>query len=247
MGKICAMILPYTTYKLPRWLGGLTFSLNPGPWNVKEHTLLYIMASIASMPPYITHMFVVQEKYYGIKHGVWYEVLMILSGDMIGFGMAGFCRGLTVKPASMIWPQNLVTCALMNTLHAEEERETGGTSRPRFFSYILLGSFVFYFFPGMRIYLKGMVCSLLVLCRIHIYRFVDVLLGMLDMARERDGQPIVRGIQWTGDGAFDIRLGANLMGWEPADDPLVDTCERVCEFCCDPVDRGPDRLLHQRQ
>lgn len=151
MGKICAMILPYMTYKLPRWLGGLSFSLNPGPWNIKEHTLLYIMASIASMPPYITHMFVVQGKYYGIKHGFWYEILMVLSCDVTGFGMAGFCRGLTVKPASMLWPQNLVTCALMNTLHAEEEKETGGTSKPKFFSYILLGSFVFYFFPGMRI------------------------------------------------------------------------------------------------
>ena len=150
MGKICATIFPYTTYKFPRWLGGTAFSFNPGPWNVKEHTLLYIMASIASMPPYITHMFAVQEKYYGIKRGVWYEILMVLSCDLTGFGMAGFCRGLTVKPASMVWPQNLVTSALMNTLHAEEERETGGTSRPRFFSYIFLGSFVFYFFPGTK-------------------------------------------------------------------------------------------------
>ena len=197
--------------------------------------------------PYITHMFVVQEKYYGIKHGVLYEILMILSCDLTGFGMAGFCRGLTVKPASMIWPQNLVTCTLMNTLHAEEERETGGTSRPKFFSYILLGSFVFYFFPGMRIYLKGMVDSLLFFYRFHIYRSVDVLPGMLDMARKRDGKPVVRGIQRTGDGASDIRLGTNLMGWKSADDPLVDTRKHICEFRSDPVDRGPDRLLNQRQ
>ena len=153
------MVLPYTTYKLPRWLGGVTFSFNPGPWNIKEHTLLYIMASIASMPPYVTYMFVVQESYYGIKNGVWYEILMVLSCDLTGFGLAGFCRGLTVKPASMIWPQNLVTCALMNTLHAEEERESGRTSRPRFFGYILLGAFVFYFFPGMRICPEGMTAN----------------------------------------------------------------------------------------
>ena len=153
MGKICAMVLPYTTYKLPQWLGGLTFSFNPGPWNAKEHTLLYIMASIASMPPYITYMFVVQEKYYRVKYGVWYEILMVLSCDVTGLGMAGFCRRLIVKPASMLWPQNLATYALMNTLHAEEERETGRTSRPRFFGYIFLGSFVFHFFPGIRIHL----------------------------------------------------------------------------------------------
>jgi len=248
MGKVCAMVLPYTTYKLPRWLGGMTFSFNPGPWNVKEHTLLYIMASIASMPPYITYMFVVQESYYGIKNGVWYEILMVLSCDLTGFGLAGFCRGLTVKSASMIWPQNLVTCALMNTLHAEEEKETGGTSRPRFFGYILLGAFVFYFFPGMRTYLYEMtVNSLFVFRRFHIYRSVDVLLGMLDLAKERAGQPIIWGNQRTGDGASDLRLGTNFVGWESTDDPLVDTRKRVCQLRCDPVDHRPDHLLYQCQ
>ena len=154
MGKICAAIFPYTTYKLPRWLGGLTFSLNPCPWNVKEHTLLYMMGNAAALPPFMFDMFVAQEKYYGVNNGIWYDILMVLSCDATGFGMAGVCRSLVVKPASMIWPQNLVTCALLNTLHAEEEKETGGTSRMKFFSYILLGSFVYYFFPGMRVYLE---------------------------------------------------------------------------------------------
>ena len=149
------MILPYTTYKLPRWLGGLTFSLNPGPWNVKEHTLLYLIGNVSSVSPFINAMFVVQEKYYGVRNGIWYEILMVLSCDVTGLGLAGLCRGLVVKPASMIWPDNLVTCVLMNTLHAEEERETGRISRPKFFLYILLGSFVYYFFPGMRLYLEG--------------------------------------------------------------------------------------------
>jgi OPT family oligopeptide transporter len=154
IGKICAMILPYTTYKLPRWLGGLTFSLNPGPWNVKEHTLLYLIGNVSSVPPFINAMFVVQEKYYGVRNGIWYEILMILSCDVTGLGLAGLCRALVVKPASMIWPDTLVTCVLMNTLHAEEERETRRISRPKFFLYILLGSFVYYFFPGMRLYLE---------------------------------------------------------------------------------------------
>ena len=225
----------------------MTFSFNPCPWNVKEHTLLYIMANITSMPPYITHIFVVEEKYFGIRHGVWYETLMVLSCDMIGLVMAGFCRGLTVKSASMLWPQNLVTYTLMNTLHAEQERETGGTNRLGVFSHIFPGSFVFYFFPGMRIYLKGMSRLILRLCRFHIYCSVDVLLDMLDMARERDDQPIVRGIQWTGDGPSDLRLGTNLMGRESANDPLVDAGEHLYEFRRDPVDYGPDRLLYQRQ
>lgn len=70
---------------------------------------------------------------------------------------------------------------------------------------------------------------------------------MLDMARERDGQPVVRGIQRVGDGALDIRLGTNRVGWKSANDTLVDTLEYIRELHRDPVDRGPHRLLYQRQ
>jgi len=89
--------------------------------------------------------------------------------------------------------------------------------------------------------------SLLVFHRFHIYCSVDVLLGVLDMAEERDGQPIVRGIQRAGDGAPNIRLGTDFVGWKSVDDPLVGTSERVWELCRDPVDYGPHRLLYQRQ
>ena len=51
----------------------------------------------------------------------------------------------------MIWPTNLVTCALFNTLHSQHYSgmgTRGGISRERFFLYVFLGSFVWYFFPG---------------------------------------------------------------------------------------------------
>ena len=92
-----------------------------------------------------------------------------------------------------------------------------------------------------------MVNLLLVSCRFHIYCSVDVLLGVLDMAEERDGQPIVWGIQWTRDGAPNIRLGSNHVGWKSVDDSLVGTPEHIWELRRDPVDRGPHCLLYQRQ
>ena len=51
----------------------------------------------------------------------------------------------------MIWPTNLVTCALFNTLHSQHYSgmgTRGGISRERFFTYVFLGSFCWYFFPG---------------------------------------------------------------------------------------------------
>lgn len=52
---------------------------------------------------------------------------------------------------SEVWPSNLVTCALFNTLHAQNYAgmgNRGGISRERFFLYAFLGSAIWYVFPG---------------------------------------------------------------------------------------------------
>lgn len=51
----------------------------------------------------------------------------------------------------MIWPANLVTCTLFNTLHAQQYAgmgSRGGISRERFFAYVFVGAFCWYFIPG---------------------------------------------------------------------------------------------------
>ena len=51
----------------------------------------------------------------------------------------------------LVWPNNLVTCALFNTLHAQTYAgigNRGGISRERFFFYGFLASTLWYFFPG---------------------------------------------------------------------------------------------------
>ena len=45
IGKFAAYITPIRTWRLPKWLGGVEIHLNPGPFNVKEHVLIYIMAN----------------------------------------------------------------------------------------------------------------------------------------------------------------------------------------------------------
>ena len=71
--------------------------------------------------------------------------------SQIGFSIGGIARRFLVQPPSMIWPANLVTCALFNTLHSQQYAgigTRGGISRERFFFYGFLGSFCWYFFPG---------------------------------------------------------------------------------------------------
>ncbi|KAI8978283.1 OPT oligopeptide transporter [Trametes punicea] len=152
-GKLLALTLPIRTYRLPRWLapiglGGYEFSLNPGPWNIKEHALVYIMANVSIGVPTALNAVVVAEVNYDVKLGYGFNALLILATQLTGFSLAGLCRRYLVWPASMVWPQNLIVCTLLNTLHAEEEDARGGMSRFRFFCYAVLGSFFWFFLPG---------------------------------------------------------------------------------------------------
>ncbi|KAF8518212.1 OPT oligopeptide transporter protein-domain-containing protein [Gautieria morchelliformis] len=167
-GKLAAYVLPIVTYRirLPRFLGGpLEFSLNPGPWNIKEHVLVFIMSNgepvwraspskhsrhctVAISAPFAMNAIVVGEVYYNIRLGFWFNLTLILATQLTGFGLAGLCRRLLVYPASMVWPQNLVACTLLNTLHAEDDATSGGITRYRFFMWVVAGSFAFFFLPG---------------------------------------------------------------------------------------------------
>lgn len=73
---------------------------------------------------------------------------------MTGLGLAGMFRQFLVTPPAMIWPAVLPNCALFNTLHDEEKQtdpiESNGWKVPRFrfFLYVLLGGWVWYWIPG---------------------------------------------------------------------------------------------------
>ena len=146
-GKALALILPTRTWVFPGIFGG-KFSLNPGPFNIKEHVLIYMMANVGAAPAYVLNAIVVADKYYGLDFGPVFETLLILATTLTGFGFAGLCRELLIKPASMIWPQNLVSCTLLNTLHAEDDNRTTGISRYRFFIYVMIDTFLWTFLPG---------------------------------------------------------------------------------------------------
>ena len=65
-----------------------------------------------------------------------------MSTQLIGFSIGGICKRFLVAPSSMIWPANLVTAALFNTLHSQETSGTRayrGISRERFFTYVFFG------------------------------------------------------------------------------------------------------------
>ncbi|GAA5971328.1 hypothetical protein JCM3765_005835 [Sporobolomyces pararoseus] len=152
LGKLMARFLPIANFRLPRILRRIglpeDFSLNPGPFNIKEHTLLVIMANVSTAPAPALAFSLASDKFYNVRHGAGFDILLLLTTQMLGFGIAGLCRRFLVWPAGMIWPQNLVFCTLLNTLHAEDEDEGQGVSRFRFFIWVVTGAFAWYWLPG---------------------------------------------------------------------------------------------------
>jgi hypothetical protein len=73
---------------------------------------------------------------------------------MTGLGLAGLFRKWLVTPSAMIWPLILPNCVLSQTLHEGNAVNNPATtngwriSRFRFFIYILVDGFFWYFFPG---------------------------------------------------------------------------------------------------
>lgn len=95
--------------------------------------------------------------------------MLVMSTQLLGFSLGGMLRRFLVQPPSMsthftswgnfllkdviltVWPANLVTCALFNTLHAASYAgmgDRGGISRTRFFLYAWAASGCWYLFPG---------------------------------------------------------------------------------------------------
>ncbi|PVG00827.1 putative isp4-oligopeptide transporter [Serendipita vermifera] len=157
-GKICERIFTarYFTITLPNfpkrngcWTHRYRFTLNPGPFNVKEHTLITVMANVVAGGAYATDIIAAQRIFYHQHWSAAYQLTLVISTQMIGFSLAGVCRRFLVWPSSMIWPATLVNTALFNTLHSTYGRpEQGHMSRERFFFLAFLGSFIWYFVPG---------------------------------------------------------------------------------------------------
>lgn len=146
MGKFLAWVLPTRIWstRFGSW------SLNPGPFNVKEHTLLALMTLMSSHSAYATSIPTVQRFTLGVGDwGIGYGILLIVSTQLLGVSFASFCRRFLIWPSQMIWPQNLPKAALLNSLHGIQTSQGAfpGVSRFKFFWLAFLVLFFYQFFP----------------------------------------------------------------------------------------------------
>ncbi|KAJ6031021.1 hypothetical protein N7540_001753 [Penicillium herquei] len=146
-GLFLAMVLPDWGFML----GGKRVSLNPGPWSYKEQVLSTIIIDVGLTSAYCFWNIQTQTVYYQDK---WltpgYEILLLLSTQLMGLGFSGLLRRFVVYPMEAIWPNILPTLALNRALLVPEKKEVlhgWSISRYKFFFLVFGGMFVYFWFP----------------------------------------------------------------------------------------------------
>ncbi|KAF3985834.1 hypothetical protein FT663_01952 [Candidozyma haemuli var. vulneris] len=148
-GELLAAILPHKKFTIWRW----TIDLNPGPWNYKEQMLATIFYSVSAGTPYVSFNIHVQRlpHYFNNQWADWgYQILLMLSTQFMGFGIAGIIRKFAVYPVRAMWPTLLPTLALNRALMQKEKKANinGWTiSRYSFFFTAFSGSFLYFWVP----------------------------------------------------------------------------------------------------
>ncbi|KNZ51638.1 hypothetical protein VP01_387g8 [Puccinia sorghi] len=95
------------------------FKSNGIGFNIFLIILVSYPTSGASGSSYAGDIVAVQDLYYHRDIGHVGGLLLVLSTQLIGFGLAGMTYSLLVRPTNMVWPSSLVVMTMYNTLHSK--------------------------------------------------------------------------------------------------------------------------------
>jgi len=154
-GKAMEKILPDVGFRL----FGKRWSLNPGHFSKKEHMLITIMANVGFATPYSANVILSQylPQYFNQSYAkeFAYQLLIGLSTNYIGYGLAGVSRRFLVYPSHCVWPTSLVTIALNKAFHSETNVTVPGPfgrsytwSRMKTFVVCFAAMFAYFWFPA---------------------------------------------------------------------------------------------------
>lgn len=153
-----AATLPTKTWNVCGW----QFTLNPGPFNQKEHSIVAIMASLVTAfdnGSLASDVYVAFDKFLNVPVSVGYRFLFLLCTQALSFGIAGLFHRFLVEPAFCVWPAALPICSLLYTFHEKKapsssssshRKEINGwkISRMGFFSIVVACGAAYQFVPG---------------------------------------------------------------------------------------------------
>ncbi|KAF6145113.1 hypothetical protein GIB67_013464 [Kingdonia uniflora] len=146
VGKLMAATLPTKLITIP--IVGWTFTMNPGPFNLKEHVLITIFANSGAGGVYAINIITIVKAFYHRNLHPFAAFLLSQTTQLLGYGWAGVFRRYLVDSPYMWWPVNLVQVSLFRALHEIDLRPKGGLTRLQFFLVVLISSFAYYIVPN---------------------------------------------------------------------------------------------------
>ncbi|KAG0242481.1 hypothetical protein BGW41_004049 [Actinomortierella wolfii] len=147
LGNVMARILP----KAKVTLFGYDLSLNPGPFNIKEHATIGIAVNTGASAAYAVDILAATDLFLEYRINAIGSLLLIFTTQCVGYGMAGLMRKYIVYPAEMVWWNNLVSVVFYNTMHNTTEfrdiRLIFGWTRMKFFWVVCIITFFYQLLP----------------------------------------------------------------------------------------------------
>ncbi|GAW17629.1 hypothetical protein ANO14919_070880 [Xylariales sp. No.14919] len=135
---------------------GVEWTLNGGPFTIKEHVVVTLMANVSISYAYSTDaLLALQGKpFYDVNFGWGFALIFTLSSQLIGISIAGMFRRFLVWPSAMMWPNQFSKTSLFHALHDTSKSDEMGAdgwriSQYRYFFYVVAGMFVYYWIPGV--------------------------------------------------------------------------------------------------
>ena len=145
LGRGLAAILPTKHFNM----FGYVWSLNPGPFSVKEHVCISVMVASTTRGVYSNYVTLTQHVFYGQPTPMSFQILLALGTQLLGLFLSGFLCQFVVWPSSMIWPGALTNCAFFNILHKNYSKHNQSQITQKYVLWVVMaGSFVWYWVPG---------------------------------------------------------------------------------------------------
>ncbi|KAF9323516.1 hypothetical protein BG006_001385, partial [Podila minutissima] len=159
LGHLMAALLPSRDFHFFKW----SFSLNPGPFSIKEHAIIGVMSYCASGTAFAVNIVIMQKFYLDQEKPFIARLFLVLSTQLLGYGMAGVLRRFLIRPPQMLWPAVLVNVALYRSLNAKRvsPEDQGRMPMMRYFSLLSFAMFVYHWLPG---FIFPTITTLSVLC-----------------------------------------------------------------------------------
>ncbi|ODV70485.1 OPT superfamily oligopeptide transporter [Hyphopichia burtonii NRRL Y-1933] len=160
LGKWLAKILPKKTIT-PFGIEKLSFSLNPGPWSIKETTLVTITASSGATGSLATNAFALGELYFNTTVHPAAAIFFMYFIVLAGYSYSILLRTFLVFDSLFVWPQSLMQTALLQSFKNSDNDSRLGRKQVKIFFSTLIGITIWQFFPE---YIFPMTSSLAFLC-----------------------------------------------------------------------------------